>query len=284
MLLVADWDICLHGVLRPASIPFEEDNERVANDLLRRQVVRRAEEPRIIYENKNQDQGHQTEGQQVTLPLVTAICLTRNRRQWLPKAIEHFKRQTYPNKRLLIVADGETVRDLVGEDPNITLLEIEDGYTIGAKRNFACSQAVGDIICHWDDDDFSEGNRIHDQVDRLVASGRAVTGYSEMYFTDGATWWTFKRRNPFAIGTSLCYLRAWALEHPFPLKMVGEDDAFVKEAKEQKQLTSVPAGLMMVASVHPGNTSARGFHNAEERNWAVATRPEGIGSPCENLT
>jgi hypothetical protein len=55
MLIVSDRQLTLHGIGREAGIPFEEPDEQVAADLIRRGVARRSEPPRIIYEIRNQD-------------------------------------------------------------------------------------------------------------------------------------------------------------------------------------------------------------------------------------
>ena len=59
----------------------------------------------------------------MTDPLVSCICLTRNRREWLPKAIDCFEQQTYSQRELVIVWDGEPVADLVPSADNIRLEE-----------------------------------------------------------------------------------------------------------------------------------------------------------------
>jgi hypothetical protein len=40
------------------------------------------------------------------LPLVSCIMPTNNRRTFVPKAIEFFLRQDYPNRQLIIIDDG----------------------------------------------------------------------------------------------------------------------------------------------------------------------------------
>ena len=50
-------------------------------------------------------------------PLVTCLCLTRNRRGFLPRAIECFVAQTYEERELLIVDDGDdSIADLAPAD------------------------------------------------------------------------------------------------------------------------------------------------------------------------
>lgn len=215
-------------------------------------------------------------------PLVTCLCLTTTERsvRWLPQAIRNFEKQTYPNKELLIVGDGVSFWQLLPPKyPQVREIHLERGLTVGEKRNRAiASDARGQIICHWDDDDYSAPDRIMDQVQRLLESGLAATGYSSMHFTDGTSWWKYTHSDHFAIGTSLCYRRNWWEAHRFIDAQKDEDGAFEREADKHCQLFSVPAGRLMVASVHPGNTSPRSFDQAA---WKPVARPARIGSPFE---
>ncbi len=190
-------------------------------------------------------------------PLVTCLCLTKNRREWLPAAIDSFLASTYPNRELLILNSGIDVLDLVPDDGRISLIHRDPGLTIGELRNHGVKMAAGEIIAHWDDDDYSAPDRINDQVTRLMFSGKAVTGYSSMVFESDTEKWMFTALSNFAIGTSLCYRRDFALANPFPPIQVGEDAQFCNKARDMKQLVSVPAMDMMRASIHPGNTSPR---------------------------
>ena len=187
---------------------------------------------------------------------MTCLCLTRNRREWLPQAIACFLQQIYPNRELLILSDGADVRDLVPADPRIRLLHL--AYAgIGEKRNFGCSQAAGDLVAHWDDDDYSAPERLADQVSRLLAAGKAVTGYRSMRFSDGEKWWRYEGKPTFALGTSLVYRKTWWETHRFPALQIGEDNCFVEQASAAGQLVTAEAQEMMYASIHPGNTSPR---------------------------
>ncbi len=177
----------------------------------------------------------------------------------MPKAIQYFRTQTYhpTHRELLIVADGQDVRDLIPSDPTVRLIHIDEGYRIGEKRNFGCTHAHGEIIVHWDDDDFSAPGRIEDQVVRLLQTDKPVVGYCSMYFTDGKEWWEYRGTPSYAIGSSLCYRKSWWREHPFPARQVGEDGEFVRNAARVSQLSTAPAGELMAASIHASNTSPR---------------------------
>jgi hypothetical protein len=156
------------------------------------------------------------------------------------------------------------VRDVLPDDDTIRLIHIEEGRTIGEKRNFGCSQARGSVVVHFDDDDFSAPGRLADQLERLDRSGKAVTGYRSMKFTDGKRSWQFARRGNYAMGTSFCYRKDWWQAHPFPAVQIGEDWTFLEVAERSDEIISVDAGEMMIASIHPGNTSPR---QLQGDNW-----------------
>lgn len=172
------------------------------------------------------------------------------------KALEYYRAQTYRNKELLIVADGDDHGGQLPKADDITYVWYPGKATIGRKRNTGCDQAHGEVICHWDDDDYSAPNRLADQVSRLLSSGKAVTGYNSMRFTDGRDWWQYNGRPSYALGTSLCFRRNWWHGHRFPPDQIGEDNDFVMMAWKHKQLETVPAGDLMWASIHAGNTDA----------------------------
>jgi glycosyltransferase involved in cell wall biosynthesis len=205
---------------------------------------------------------------------VSCLCLTRNRRRWLTQAIRCFQAQTYPNRELLILSSGEDVRDLAGNDASIRIVHIDaEGRTIGELRNFGAGKARGGVVAHWDDDDWSAPGRLEDQVGRLRESGKAVTGYSSMLFTDGRRWWRYEGARNYALGTSLCYSRDWWRSHRFPAMQIGEDGVFVQAASVGRQLETAPAGELMVATVHIGNTSPRRLDSDE---WKALTDFPGI--------
>ncbi len=223
-------------------------------------------------------------------PKVTCICPTRDRREWLKKSIACFEAQTYRNLELLIIADGEDrVDDLIPKgddrimiswfypvfmDPLPGPLQDPEGtgpfyLNIGQKRNVACDRARGDIIAHWDDDDYYAPGRIEDQVNRLKISGKYVTGYSTMKFTDGADWWEWAGDTQYGIGSSLMYFKEYWKAHPFPNNHTGEDLAFNLEAMASRSIISVDCRDMMYVNNHDGNTVPREMTG---RQWKKLTK------------
>lgn len=235
---------------------FEEPDQSIARKLLREGKARVSYETKVVIPEVG------------SRPFVTAICPTRNRRAWLPKAIKCFQAQTFPSKELLIVADGEQVADLIPADHRIRLIVLRTPLSLGLKRNFCCEQALGDVIVHFDDDDWSHPNRITEQVEALKGAARVV-GYYSMYFDGpGDEVWHYGLHEQYALGTSLAYWKTWWRDHPFPDETVGEDKSFLNLALPV--LKAFSGDARMVATSHPANTSQR--RPKGKKQWRLADR------------
>jgi glycosyltransferase involved in cell wall biosynthesis len=115
-------------------------------------------------------------------PLVSCIMPTYNRRQFIPQALQHFIRQDYPNRELIIVDDGrDAIGDLANGLPNVRYLRLSSRASIGAKRNLACQHAQGQLIAHWDDDDWYSSDRLRYQVAPILADKADITGLENAF-------------------------------------------------------------------------------------------------------
>jgi glycosyltransferase involved in cell wall biosynthesis len=196
--------------------------------------------------------------------LVSAIMPTRGRSSFVARALACFDSQTWPDKELVIAddADHPSFPDGLRARQEIQYDCLPRRLSIGAKRNVCCSRATGEIIWHLDDDDWSAPERMADQVNRLLETGKPVTGYSALEFRDDTRRWLYASRAPdYAPGSTLCYTRAWWISHPFVDRDVREDGQFTDEAKGN--ISVVDAGGLMWASIHPGNTSPRDLRTKE---------------------
>lgn len=94
----------------------------------------------------------------------------------MENALRCFLRQTYPNKELVIVANGsdvytEMIAKIVAENKAEKLVKIYDirnNYgTLADMRNLALWFCNGEFVCLWDDDDEYGDKRIEKQVECL---------------------------------------------------------------------------------------------------------------------
>lgn len=197
-----------------------------------------------------------------TAPLVSCIMPTHNRRQFVPQAIQQFLRQDWPNAELIVVDDGDDkVADLIPPDLRIRYIALDGRRTIGAKRNLACEAARGEIILHWDDDDWMADNRIRRQAEHLLASGADLSGLPSLYFHEPATGGTWQFTSParhqkWIAGATFCYRKDLWRAAPFEDVDVGEDMRFLWNGRRKKVVPLAEPGLY-VARLHPGNTSSK---------------------------
>lgn len=126
-------------------------------------------------------------------PLVSCIMPTYNRRPFVPLALGYFLYQNYPNKELVIVDDGDDVtEDLTRNLPGVEYVRLPARTSIGGKRNLACQHAQGEIIAHWDDDDWYAPDRLHYQVAPILAGEADMTGLENAFVLElpGGEFWT----------------------------------------------------------------------------------------------
>lgn len=197
---------------------------------------------------------------------VTCIMPTMpSRREWLPKAIECFRLQTYADRELVIVADeapdfmdfvGSVLASAAGVDAVIAVSAAR--ASVGAKRNIGCHHATGEMIAHFDDDDYSFPGRLADQVPRLIETGKSVTGYHSIRFTDGSRWWQYHGHPVnWAFDTSLCYRKSFWARHPFDEINDGLEASFRAAAIREGEFVTVAGNEQLYATIHPGNTGPR---------------------------
>jgi glycosyltransferase involved in cell wall biosynthesis len=110
---------------------------------------------------------------------VSCLMVTRDRLVLAKRAIRCFAAQTWPNRELVVLCDGEPrVRD--GLERYVTVLglanvrfvqEPRPDMALGALRNIAMAQASGDVVCQWDDDDCYHPDRIRAQLAHMLETG-----------------------------------------------------------------------------------------------------------------
>jgi len=200
-------------------------------------------------------------------PTVACIMLTKDRHELAARAVRCFRAQTYENKKLWIFDTGDhgMPNGALTSNFYVWTCELYRGrMTIGRCRNEMILESRGDVIIHWDDDDYSHPNRIAEQVAFLQSSGAAVVGYNQMLFWNhgspdrmqtsggymvtkaepfevGESWlYTGPAHQP--LGTSLCYWRSTWESHRFDdRKHAGEDSDFLARVghRRVKSVSSV---------------------------------------------
>lgn len=206
-------------------------------------------------------------------PLVSCIMPTANRRAFIEQALQDYLAQDYPHRELIVVDDGrDPVADLMPRRDDVRYIRLEQRRSVGAKRNIACEMARGELVAHWDDDDWRAPGWLRSQVEVLQSRGADVCGLDKVFFYrpegreawryvwDGAAHWV--------CGGTLCYRRDYWRRFPFPDLDIGEDNAFVWKAPAERVAVN-PDTSLYVARVHAGNTSTKATQGRRWHAWPV---------------
>jgi glycosyltransferase involved in cell wall biosynthesis len=90
------------------------------------------------------------------MPQVSIITPTFNRQNLLPVLWEYVRGQTVQDFEWLVHDSSQRPAELFTEfeDARVTYIHASQAITVGAKRNYLCDMAKGDVIAQFDDDDF----------------------------------------------------------------------------------------------------------------------------------
>jgi len=205
-------------------------------------------------------------------PLVSCIMPTANRQKFIPFAIDYFLQQDYPNIELIIVDDGlESAQYLIPNHPQIKYFYSDYIGTIGIKRNKACEKANGQIILHWDDDDWYASDWVSKQIDALETSGADITGLNKiiLYSPTVEKRWIYEDSDlekPWICGATMAYKKSFWEAHPFNDIQVGEDYDFVYNTGAKTYAIDYLIGF--VAILHAHNSSIKPVENFKHKKIA----------------
>ena len=226
------------------------------------------------------------------MPKISVIVPTRNRASFLPQLLELYRNQTWKNKELLVLDDSEqeneTFKDLAKSYSDIKYWHRSQKLSIGGKRNALISESTGEIIAHFDDDDYYAPNYLswmHREMEDNHADFVKLGGWFALHQESNTLgfWDTtdFKSAHQIFCGTeniqnkkdaftenalrsfltgygfSYLYKKDCWTGSPFPDRDIGEDSVFVEQliaAKKKIHLTQDGSGLCLHI-IHRGNTS-----------------------------
>lgn len=130
-------------------------------------------------------------------PLVSVLLVTEDRPEFRPWVKWNFRRQTYPNRELIVIDSSfppvwNTSVTLSNESERIAqrVYRAPHGTSVPQKYNQALDEAKGDIIMFWGDDDWQHPQRIEWTVEALekkdlnVADRPTIVGWSHGWFVD----------------------------------------------------------------------------------------------------
>jgi len=188
---------------------------------------------------------------------------TRDRQELALQAIQYFLRQDYPERELVIVDDGAEPL-AVPADERIRHIRLSGPVSLGRKRNLGAEQSRGEIIVHWDDDDWYAPDRIRHQIEPLLTGEADVSGLvtEHFYSLQGGGFWSctpeLHARMFFADvhGRSIAYARRlWGRHARYPDHSQAEDARFLQAALARgSRLARLPNPDKLIYVRHGANT------------------------------
>lgn len=221
----------------------------------------------------------------VEAPVLSCVMPTADRRAWVPRAIALFLAQDYGPRELVVVDDGaDPVADLIPDDPRIGYERLPSRLPLGVKRNRGCQLARGELIAHWDDDDWYAPWRLRVQVEELLRAGTQLCGLSSLLFHDpetAATWryvYPAGERRPWVAGASMLYRRTRWQRTPFEPVFTGEDTRLCG-AVPRHEVTMLRRDDLVVATLHAGNSARKGLRGSRWHRVSPDVLPRGHEGP-----
>jgi len=195
-------------------------------------------------------------------PLVSAICVTRNRVDYLKTAIQDFIKQTYPNKELVIVYDSDDLDTknfvaILPEDLPIKLVENRQKMKLGLLRNLGIDSASGTMIIQWDDDDEYHPERIEMQMKALnLHENKKACCLSRWIVHDKITNKSYLSNKRTWEGSILAP-KTLLQQNPYPDLSREEDLVVINELVDKDLIFTVNLPELYIYTLHGKNTFDR---------------------------
>lgn len=160
--------------------------------------------------------------------MISCVMPTADRGPFVRQALRAFAAQTYPDRELIVVDDGESsVASLCRNTPGVRHIRLRDYTTTGAKLNIAIEAARGDVIQRLDDDDYYSPDFLATQLANQKRAS-VVTRCCFLVLMRGARKLRFSGHgwNP---GGAFCFRRSLWKKRPFRNQRQSEDTSFLAD-------------------------------------------------------
>ncbi len=216
------------------------------------------------------------------MTMISCLMVTLDRLALAKLAIRSYAEQSYPDRELVIVSDGEeSYRSALMrcvEELGVAGVRMiypgPGGLTLGALRNISLEAAQGEIICQWDDDDYSHPERLAIQVRHMIAQPAGASFFTDhLHYLEpeGLLWWVDWSADgqndglmQLAPGTLMMH-RDLRFRYPEcgPDARQGEDWVFMESVYGSLPVAALKgAGHLYLYRYHGRNTFSREHHHS----------------------
>jgi len=225
--------------------------------------------------------------------------VTANRKRLMKRSIQCYKNQTYRNKELVIIDDGEQdlsgALEMIPEDELVyKKLERTPDNTLGKLRNISLDAANGDYMVQWDDDDWYHPRRIELQAEVIDAGYDACCLSAALMHLDDPTYMEHPYVGvlPEGIPGSIMHRRDEEIRYPHTRR--AEDTVYMKDWMDKKYTKLQDEyAYLFIRCYHGSNTWEKDHFLRRIRNnpidfirfvWFKYLRNDLFAHPKFNLT
>jgi glycosyltransferase involved in cell wall biosynthesis len=231
-----------------------------------------------LREYRNEPCAIATQDRSLVGPMISCLMVTLDRLPLAKRSIQCFANQTWPNRELVIVTDGEPrYREalerfvLASNIESVRFVVCPEGLSLGALRNLSLAQARGEIVCQWDDDDANHPDRLRLQVEHMLQEGARASCLGDHLQWISAqralSWIDWSVAGSHGAATlfpgSLMMFRDPRFLYPEdgPNARKGEDSVFLSRLYDAVPVAALRgAGYLYLYEYHGRNTFSRQHH------------------------
>ena len=222
----------------------------------------------------------------LTLVSCLMIALPDPRRvEYFKRSVADYRRQTHPSRELVVVLDrgDPEARDAMVAHvaslrrDDVRVVEPREKLTLGALRNVSVTEARGDVLCHWDDDDWHHPGRVRAQFAELARIGAQslVLEDALQYFPADRTlcWTNWRATAPQGLPGTLMFRRSASIRYPEigPDCARGEDTAGIARLQAHGGFRAMPGIPHLYVYVsHAVNTWGSDHHAMLARELSIS--------------
>ena len=211
------------------------------------------------------EMGHNVGGEAVVsdVPLVSCLMVTANRVDIARVAIECFAGQTWTNRELVIIDDGEedysdmiASFDCADHVRYIKLTASSPRLSLGELRNMSIEEARGEWCVQWDDDEWYHPERLAIQLGAAVQAdvGASALKWTLMHVKDDSDQsLTFRGDSGIATPGTLMFRKG---DVRYPHLARNEDGVFLRDVKVNHGLVVLDESYshLFIRVFHGSNT------------------------------
>jgi glycosyltransferase involved in cell wall biosynthesis len=194
-------------------------------------------------------------------PLVSCVCVTRNKPDKLKRAIDCFLAQSHENKELVVVYETDDLPTAsflqsYSARPEIRChgVDVTPKRTLGELRNVSIERSRGEYFCQWDDDDWYHVDRIREQLAAVVNNHQTACLLTNWLMFDVA-----RRQAYFSLvrlweGSILCRRDVLINGIKYPAMARQEDSFFMNALIAESRVYPLVMPILYIYEAHGGNT------------------------------